>query len=270
MTVNRMASSDYIMEDPREASRLETKVDPRAWVQKYLADLVPPGAEVLSVGCGPGVMVRELSALDSSVHVTGIDISAQRINEALQRNRQSPRTKFVCGDACKMPFPTASFDVVYSRLLMEYLQDKERGVAEMVRVCKPGGRVLLQDLDGQLLWHYPEDAEVQRTVEKVVAALGKTGFDAFVGRKLFWLARSAGLKNLSVQIEPYHLIAGQVDDFTLEQWELKFDIARPQMARILGSEEEAKKQIEKYLQYLRRPDTITYSIVFTVTGEKPL
>ena len=63
----------------------------------------------------------------------------------------------------------------------------------MTRVCKPGGTVLLQDLDGQLLWHYPEDAEVQQTAEKVVAALAATGFDPFVGRKLFWLAKKAGL-----------------------------------------------------------------------------
>jgi len=43
------ATADYIMEDPREALRLELKVDPYAWVQKYLAHRVCPGAEVLSV-----------------------------------------------------------------------------------------------------------------------------------------------------------------------------------------------------------------------------
>src|SRR5206468_5342108 len=69
--------------------------------------------------------------------------------------------------------------------------------------------VLLQDLDGQLLWHYPEDAVVQSTAERVVNALEATGFDPFVGRKLFWLARTAGLQNVEVQVECYHLIAGE-------------------------------------------------------------
>src|SRR5437868_15532305 len=95
----------------------------------------------------------------------------------------------------------------------------------MVRVCRPGGTVLFQDLDGQLLWNYPEDPAVQRTVEKVVAGLGKTGFDPFVGRKLFSLAQKAGLNNIEVQAECYHLIVGDIDRTILKRWELKLEIA---------------------------------------------
>jgi hypothetical protein len=50
--MNTHSPTAYIMEDPREAMRLEVKVDPEAWVRKYLAHHVPPGAEILSVGCG--------------------------------------------------------------------------------------------------------------------------------------------------------------------------------------------------------------------------
>ena len=139
----------------------------------------------------------------------------------------------------------------------------------MARVCRPGGIVLLQDLDGQLLWHYPEDAKVQRAVEKALAALAPTGFDPFVGRKLFWLAQNAGLKKLDVQVECYHLIAGEIEQRILRQWELKLDIAKSQMAKALGSKAEAEEQIQRFLEYLCRPDTLTYSVQFTVTGEKP-
>src|SRR5256885_13262071 len=62
-----------------------------------------------------------------------------------------------------MEFESNSFDLVYCRMLLQYLREKEQAVAEMTRVCKPGGTVLLQDLDGQLLWHYPEDPGVQST-----------------------------------------------------------------------------------------------------------
>jgi hypothetical protein len=138
----------------------------------------------------------------------------------------------------------------------------------MARVCRPGGIVLLQDLDGQLLWHYPEDERVQRAVEKVLAALAPTGFDPYVGRKLFWLVQKTGLRNLDVQVESYHLIAGAVAKHILKQWELKLDIAKSQMAKALGSKAEAEKQIQRFLEYLCRPDTLTYSVEFTVTGEK--
>ncbi len=240
------AIADYIMEDPREAMRLELKVDAHAWVQRYLAHRVAAGAEVLSVGCGPGVILREVCALDGSIRATGIDVSAERVQEAKQKNRRIPQVNFVRGDAQAMEFPPDRFDLVYSRMLLEYLKDKEGAVREMVRVCKRGGTVLLQDLDGQLLWHYPEDPVVQETAEKVLKA-----------------------KNIDVQVECYHLIAGEIEPAILKQWELKLEIAGPQLARLLGSESEAREQTRRFLEYLRRPDTLTYSTVFTVTGEKP-
>jgi ubiquinone/menaquinone biosynthesis C-methylase UbiE len=264
------ATADYIMEDPREAMRLELKVDPNAWVQKYVAHRVCSGAQVLSVGCGPGVILSAVTNLDSSIRAMGMDVSEVRLQQAREKNRENSQVQFVCGDAQSMEFQSNRFDLVYCRMLLQYLKEKERAVSEMVRVCKPGGTVLMQDLDGQLLWHYPENPSVQRTLEKVVAALGVTGFDPFVGRKLFWLAQNAGLANIEVQAECYHLIAGEADPNILKQWDLKLEIARPQLARVLGSEQEAEKQSRAFLEYLRRPDTLTYSTVFTVAGEKSL
>ncbi len=262
--------ADYIMEDPREAMRLEAKVDAHAWVQTYLAHRVRPGAEVLSVGCGPGVILREVAALDRSIKATGIDISEDRIQDAQQRHRAVGTMNFLRGDAHEMGFPSNRFDLVYSRMLFQYLKDKERAMREMVRVCRAGGTVLLQDLDGQLLWHYPEDPVMQRTTEKVVGALGATGFDPFVGRKLFSFAHKAGLQQIDVQAESYHLIAGEAAPEILKQWELKLEIAQPQLEKLLGGEAQAKEHSHRFLQYLRRPDTLTYSTVFTVTGKKPV
>jgi ubiquinone/menaquinone biosynthesis C-methylase UbiE len=265
-----VSALEYIMEDPREAMRLEAKVDAHAWVQKYLAHRVGAGAEVLSVGCGPGVILREVVALHKSIKATGVDISEHRIREAKQRHRGVESMNFVRGDSHAMELPSNRFDLVYSRMLIEYLRNKEQAVREMVRVCRPGGTVLLQDLDGQLLWHYPEDAEMQRTSEKVVTALAATGFDPFVGRKLFSFAQRAGLQSIDVQVESYHLIAGVVGPEILKQWELKLEIAAPQLQKVLGSEAAARQHARRFLQYLRRPDTLTYSTVFTVSGKKPL
>ena len=261
---------DYIMDDPREAMRLEMKVDPVAWVHKYVADRVAPGFEVLSVGCGPGLMLREISTLDRSIRGTGLDISPSRVQTAREKNAGNRQLKFVCGDAQEMQFARNSFDFVYSRMLFQYLPKKEQAMDEIVRVCRPGGTVLLQDLDGQLLWNYPEEPGLQSALAQVLGALGKTGFDPFVGRKLFRLAQRAGLENLKVQVECYHLIAGEPSRHILEQWKLKLDIALPQIAHVLGSERKAQEQIDRFIEYLSRPDTLTYSNVFTVTGEKPL
>jgi ubiquinone/menaquinone biosynthesis C-methylase UbiE len=257
------------MEDPREATRLERKVDAEAWAEKYLNPHIAEGAEVLSVGCGPGNILRSVVSSHSFVSGTGLDISPSRVQRATERSYRVPRLRFFCGDVQQMQFTSGSFDLVYSRMLLQYIPDKEKAVSEMVRVCKPGGVVLMHDLDGQLIWHYPEDALMQQTVARVLGVLSKTGFDPLVGRKLFWLARNAGLENIQVQVEPYHLIAGEIDAPTYEQWKLKLEIAKPRMAEALGSPYEADEEIRRFLGYLRRPDTLTYCNAFTVTGEKP-
>jgi SAM-dependent methyltransferase len=264
----RSSSAAYIMEDSREGSRLEQKIEPDVWVRTYLQPHLVAGADVLDVGCGPGVILAAAIAADHRARGTGLDLSPLRVQQAQERNIGSRRLQFFRGDVQQMPFESASFDVVYTRMLLQYVSDKEKAVEELVRVCKPGGRVLLQDLDGQLVWHYPEDALMQQTVKRVLTSLEQTGFDPFVGRKLFWLARHAGLDNVRVQAECYHLIAGTITPTLFKQWELKLEIAKPRMKDALGSAYEAEEEVRRFLSYLRRPDTLTYSNVFTVVGEK--
>ena len=259
----------YIMEDPREGFRLEQKIDANAWVRMYLEPHVFPGARVLDVGCGPGVVLGAIAAGDRRVRGTGVDLAPRRIAQAQEKHAHNRRLEFVCGDVQELDFESGCFDVVYSRMLLQYVPDKEKAVGEMVRVCKPGGTVMMQDLDGQLVWHYPEDALMQQTVTRVLGHLQKRGFDPFVGRKLFWLARNSGLDNVQVQAECYHLIAGAIEPDVFKQWELKLEIAKPRMQEALGSDYEAEEEVRRFLSYLRRPDTLTYSNVFTVVGEKP-
>ena len=269
MSSSPSATAAYIMEDPREGSRLEQKIDPDVWVQTYLEPHLFPGAQVLDVGCGPGTILRAAASSDRRARGVGIDLGPVRIRQAKEKNLDNRSLQFFRGDVQELQFESGTFDVVYSRMLLQDVPDKEKAVAEMVRVCKPGGTVLMQDLDGQLVWHYPEDALMQQTVTRVLGSLQHSGFDPFVGRKLFWLGRNAGLDNVRVQVECYHLIAGAIDPDLFKQWELKLEIAKPRMQEALGSGYEAGEEVRRFLSYLRRPDTLTYSNVFTVAGEKP-
>ena len=103
-----------------------------------------------------------------------------------------------------------------------------------------------------------------------MGALDATGFDPFVGRKLYHFAHSAGLTDLHVAVDPYHLIAGTVDAATLRQRCLKLDIAR--RAAIAAGEESAEVDAlrDRFLHYLQRPDTLTHSVVFTITARRKL
>src|SRR2546422_10436898 len=119
--MTQASPTTYIMEDPREASRLERKLDPDAWLEKYLEPHLIPGAEVLSVGCGPGAILRSIAAAHPSVTATGIDVSPMRVRHAMERNERNPRVRFSCGDAHQMQFASDSFDVVYTRMLLQYV-----------------------------------------------------------------------------------------------------------------------------------------------------
>jgi SAM-dependent methyltransferase len=197
-------------------------------------------------------------------------MSPARVRGAEERFRGLPNARACVGNALSLPFEADSFDLVFSRFLLEYLPDKPRAVQEMGRVCSQGGKLLLQDLDGQLVWHYPEDAKLQNATERILSHLAGTGFDPFVGRKLFSLCLGATLMNINVQLDPYHLYAGCIDDEQFSHWQSKLEIARPQLLAALGSEEAAQEYSGRFLEYLRRPETLTYSCLFTVTATKPL
>lgn len=264
-----MLPTGYLMDDPRESARLAGKVDARDWASRYCVSVLrqyPTSAYVLDVGCGPGVLASAVARCCPEATVCAIDRSADRIGAA--SNQHSP-VHLVQGDARSLAFPDEMFDFVYSRFLLEYLPDRDAAVKEMVRVCKHGGTVLLQDLDGQLLWHYPEDFELQALIHQVVEGLQTTGFDPFVGRKLYSFAKNAGLDVVDLRVEGYHIVAGRIDDRDCAHWDIKLDIALPAIAAIVGSARVARDLKHRFIAYLQRNDTLTYSVMFTCVGRKP-
>ena len=260
-------AQSYFMDDPREAGRLETKVDGRAWAERYLQPHLLPGTAALEIGCGPGHLLRGAAALQPEIFGTGVDVSFERIAEARRRVAGNSRLQFLCANSQKLPLPDGAYDVAWCRHLLEYLPYRQRAVSELHRVLRPGGTVLLQDLDGQFVWNYPQDEELASQVERVLSVLAPTGFDPLVGRKLYHLALTAGFRDLRVNVEPYHLYAGTISDEHCQQWQLKLDILRPSLVKILGPAG-AREMIARFLDYLQNPATLTYSVLFTVTGRK--
>jgi ubiquinone/menaquinone biosynthesis C-methylase UbiE len=266
-TDTKATPARYLMDDPREAGRLQLKVDAREWAERFALPHLFAGAEVLCAGCGPGHLLRGAADIMPDISGTGVDLSRARLAEARQRSAEYPRLEFINGDLQRLPLPDDMFDVAWCRHLIEYLTRKELAVSELYRVLRPGGTVVLQDLDGQFVWHYPQDEELAPAIDRVMAALEPMGFDPFVGRKLYHLALTAGFKDIHVTVEPYHLYAGAIDDAQGALWALKLDILRPQLVKLLGLAG-ANDMISRFLDYLKRSDTLTYSMLFTVTGRK--
>jgi SAM-dependent methyltransferase len=95
------------------------------------------GRRVLDVGCGVGMYTNAFLRYTSQVY--GVEIEADRAQEAWREERAHGVTVAV-GEA--LPFPPQSFDVVFNHEVLEHVSDDAQMVAEMVRVCRPGGRVV--------------------------------------------------------------------------------------------------------------------------------
>ena len=112
---------------------------------------VKAGNKVLDVGCGNGrLTIASQNWVGPSGEAQGIDPSPEMIAIA-RRNagRADPTAKFEVGLVEAIPFPEATFDVVLSRLVLHHLPGdlKQRGLAEMRRVLKPGGVCLVVDFE---------------------------------------------------------------------------------------------------------------------------
>lgn len=99
-----------------------------------------PGQRVLDVACGSGTAA--LVAERRYCEVTGLDYVPELVERATARAQANGQPiDFRIGDAQELPLPDDSFDVVLSVYGVQFAPDQERAASELLRVCKPGGRI---------------------------------------------------------------------------------------------------------------------------------
>jgi ubiquinone/menaquinone biosynthesis C-methylase UbiE len=98
-----------------------------------------PGARVLDLGCGQGNTTRCLADALEPGECIGVEFDAALAEYAQAQPGNPPSVRFQQGDATHLPFPDASFDVVFCRYLLLHITEPERVVREMMRLVRPGG-----------------------------------------------------------------------------------------------------------------------------------
>lgn len=226
---------------------------------------------IADVGCGSGEITSRLARLYPGAELLGVDILARVIDVASERYAAlAPRVRFEQGDAFELRLPDAHFDLVVCRHLTQAVPEPARMLAELLRVCKPGGwlHVLSEDygmlhfpfgpLDGDRLWQ-----------DGIFPYARATGTDARVGRHTWPLLRELGLEELRVDyvtVDPLRVPRHTFAQI-LEAW-------RDGYAEVLGAKSkltqpEVTALFNHCIANVRRDDAYAVWQVPILSGRKP-
>jgi ubiquinone/menaquinone biosynthesis C-methylase UbiE len=132
----------------RQAERFANAaaVNDAALTQRFVAAVGPEPRIVLDVACGPGILTAALAP--HAREVVAFDITPEMLNRARQRCAAAglANVSFREGSAADLPFADASFDTVVTRLSLHHFPQPGRAIAEMARVLRPGGLLVVADV----------------------------------------------------------------------------------------------------------------------------
>lgn len=188
------------------------------WRFKARQEINPhPGQKVLDVACGTGTVSRILA--DHGSTVTGLDFSQGMITQAVARHGDHPLIDFTQGDATDLPFEDNTFDVTTVSFGIRNVQEPKKALAEMFRVTKPGGMILVCEFshptNGIVNWGYDAYMNVAMpTIVKLVSSDPEAyeyllkSIQAWPEQKVFaqWL-RETGYERVAYRNLTYGIVA---------------------------------------------------------------
>lgn len=213
----------------------------RSLVREALA--AQPGEHVLDVGCGPGFYAAELlDQVGPDGSVTGIDSSPDMLAVAAGRCEGKGTASFLEGDATDLPVEDASADAALSVQVLEYVEDVPKVLAELHRALKPGGRVVLWDVDWSTLSLHASDPELN---ERVLRGWDQHLAHPALPRTLAAQMRAAGFEG--VQAGGHAFATTELDPETyggvgvraIESYLVEQNVLEPDLARTWGDDQRA-------------------------------
>ncbi|AEA46493.1 methyltransferase domain-containing protein [Archaeoglobus veneficus] len=191
-----------VLEDKKRArifykyfSKIYDRVNPFFYsdeMRKTVVDMaeVHSGDTVLEVGCGTGFTTAEIVRRVGEENVVAVDLTPEQMEKAVAR---FPSATFLRGDAENLPFRDGCFDAAISAGSIEYWPNPQKGIEEMARVTKSGGRIVIlapRKPDSFLARKFAESIMLFPSTQQCVAWFNKAGLEDIryveMGPYFFW------------------------------------------------------------------------------------
>lgn len=187
------------------ATRLERRGRATQEVETRAAYLdlleIAPGEHVLEVGCGSGVVLRDLARrVAPGGQAVGVDLSPVMLQIAGELASEAGLTELIDlreGDARDLPCRDGEFDVVLAVTTLSHVPGGERAVPELRRVARAGGRVGAFEIDGDTMIISHPDRTLTRRI--VAAASDQQASNSWLARRLPGLFHESGLRDIQVR-----------------------------------------------------------------------
>ena len=222
------------------------------------------GSQVLDVGCGAGTDAIALARVTGRQgRVVGVDIDPAMVREAVQRaQRCGPGIEFCVGDAHHLQFEDNTFDACRCDRALQHMPDARSVIEEMVRVLRPGGRLVVSEPDWDTLAIAANCRSITRRVVNFIC--DHSIRNGWLGRDLLALAREVGLSNIEVRASAWILT-----DWTLADrlWNLRREAEKACSEGVLSAQE-VQSWLVDLQDRAQRGSFVTSITGFVVHGAK--
>jgi SAM-dependent methyltransferase len=253
-----MKKSDYVIRggiEGRERLRIISRVLRPTTLDLLRRAGIQPGMVCLEVGCGGGDLAFDMAQMvgpEGKIIATDIDEKKLEIATQEARAQQLKNVEFRLADITASD-PGASFDLVHARFLLTHLADPGQALARMRQALRPGGVVVIEDIDFRGHFSYPDSAALWRYVELYTETVRRRGADANIGPRLPGLLLEAGFESVRMNVIQLARTEGEVKliaPLTME------NIADAVLAEGLASAGEVDRLVAELYEFAQTPGTV--------------
>lgn len=222
-----MLAYKYLMENDKEALRMDMKTDPVAIEKQAMWAGIQPNMRIADIGCGPGKTTYYLSRLIiPDGEAIGIDNSEERIAYA-KRHYSSDNINFICRDIHEPLTDIGHFDFIWVRFVLEYYKSSSFAIVQKLSsILKPGGILCLIDLDLNSMNHYALPKNLEQSLNGMIQELeAKKDFDPYAGRKLYSFLYDLNFSHIDIDVSAHHMIYGKLQEKDEFNWITKVMVA---------------------------------------------